>query len=48
MTRSGRRDSDPAPTCPSCGLATERPHGSDADCIEALRAEIAARKAANY
>jgi hypothetical protein len=44
VTRGGRRESDPNPTCPSCGLVVERPHGSDADCIAALRQEIASRK----
>jgi hypothetical protein len=44
QTRSGRRHVDPRPTCPSCGLAIERPHGSDADCIAALQDEIAAHK----
>ena len=41
QTRNGRREFDPDPTCPSCGLRIERPHGSDADCIAALRSEIA-------
>jgi len=31
--------------CPSCGLTIERPHGGDADCIAALRDEIAQHKA---
>lgn len=44
VTRSGRRHSDPRPTCPSCGLRVDRPHGSDTDCIAALREQIAARK----
>ena len=43
-TRDGRALSDPKPLCPSCGLVMERPHGSDADCIAALRDEIAVRK----
>ena len=44
QTRSGRRQFDPQPTCPSCGLAIERPHGSDADCIAALQDVIAAHR----
>ena len=44
QTRCGRRQFDPQPTCPSCGLAIEHPHGSDADCIAALQDEIAAQK----
>ena len=47
ITRSGRRERDPMPVCPSCGLAVDRPHGSDADCIAALQDEVAARRARN-
>jgi len=45
-TRSGPRETDPKPTCPSCGLPGKRPHSSDADCIAALKEEIAVRRAA--
>ena len=41
VTRSGRREGDPKPLCPFCGLAVKLPHGSDADCIAALKEEIA-------
>ena len=40
-TRGGRRETDPKPTCPSCGLPVKRPHGSDSDCIAMLKEEIA-------
>ena len=41
ITRAGRRDGDPAPTCPSCGLPiAANPHGSDAECVAALRREL--------
>ena len=42
--RSGRRGTDPVPTCPSCGLPIQYPHGSDADCIVALRLAIGLRQ----
>jgi hypothetical protein len=43
-SRSGRRATDPAPECASCGLLllSKIPHASSADCIDALRAEIEA------
>ena len=38
VTRSGRRDADPQPRCPSCGLLVgRRPHASERECIAALR-----------
>ena len=41
ITRAGRRDGDPVPTCPSCGLpVAANAHGSDADCVAALRVEL--------
>lgn len=41
ITRAGRRDVDPVPTCPSCGLpVAANPHGSDAECVAALRREL--------
>ena len=41
ITRAGRRDGDPVPTCPSCGLpVAANPHGSDAECVAALRREL--------
>ena len=41
ITRAGRRDTDPVPICPSCGLPVPgNPHGSDADCVAALRREL--------
>ena len=41
ITRAGRRDVDPVPTCPSCGLPVAAdPHGSDAECVAALRREL--------
>jgi hypothetical protein len=42
--RSGRRGTDPVPTCLSCGLPIQYPHGSDADCIAALRLAIGLRR----
>ena len=42
ISRAGRRDGDPVPICPSCGLPVAAdPHGSDADCVAALRRELA-------
>jgi len=39
--RSGRRDGDPSPECSYCGLPVgNRPHGSDEDCVAALRVEV--------
>jgi hypothetical protein len=39
--RSGRRDNDPSPECSHCGLPVgNRPHGSDEDCVAALRVEV--------
>jgi len=46
MSRSGRRESDPTPLCPSCGLPQRQPHGSDAECIAALREQIERQGAA--
>ena len=43
-TRDGRRETDPNPTCPSCGLPVKSPHGSDSDCIAALKEEIGMRR----
>jgi hypothetical protein len=40
LARAERRCADPRPTCASCGLPITQPHGSDADCVRALRAEI--------
>src|SRR6476620_10311014 len=40
ISRGGRRDSDPKPRCPACGLVVERPHGSESECISALQNEI--------
>jgi hypothetical protein len=41
ITRAGRRDGDPVPTCPSCGLPVAvDPHGSDAECVAALCREL--------
>jgi len=41
ITRAGRRNGDPVPICPSCGLPVAAdPHGSDADCVAALRREL--------
>ena len=41
ITRAGRREADPVPTCPCCGLPVEaNPHGSDAECVAALRREL--------
>lgn len=40
MTRAGRRDNDPVPICPSCGLPAANRHGSDAECVAALRLEV--------
>jgi hypothetical protein len=41
ITRTGRRSTDPKPHCASCGmrLGDGGPHGSDAECIAALRSE---------
>ena len=37
MPRDGRRDDDPVPTCPACGLPLRgRPHGSEAACAAAM------------
>jgi hypothetical protein len=42
VTRSGRREADPTPCCPACGLPTVGgPHTSNAACTDALGAEIA-------
>ena len=40
ITRAGRRDTDPVPICPSCGLPAANRHGSDAECVAALRLEV--------
>ena len=41
ISRAGRRDADPVPICPSCGLyVAANPHGSDAECVAALRREL--------
>ena len=41
VTRSGRRQTDPVPRCPSCGLPlVTAAHGSDTACNAALRGEI--------
>jgi len=41
VTRSGRRQPDPVPRCPSCGLpVVTAAHGSDRACNAALRGEI--------
>ena len=41
MTRAGRRHVDPVPICPSCGLPVAATgHGSDAECVAALRREL--------
>ena len=41
VTRSGRRQTDPVPRCPSCGLpVVTGAHGSDRACNAALRGEI--------
>ena len=38
VTRSGRRDADPRPRCPACGLLVgRRPHSNEGECIAALR-----------
>ena len=40
-TRNGRRASDPSLRCTHCGLVVhQQPHGSDAECVMALRAEV--------
>ena len=42
IARAGRRDGDPVPICASCGLAVaSHGHGSDAECVAALRRESA-------
>ena len=41
ISRSGRRDNDPSPQCSYCGLTLVGGlHGSDQDCLEALRSEV--------
>jgi hypothetical protein len=40
-TRTGPRST---PVCPFCGLPITFPHGSDAECVMALREQIDARK----
>jgi hypothetical protein len=40
-TRTGPRST---PVCPFCGLSITLPHGSDAECVRALREQIDARK----
>jgi hypothetical protein len=39
VTRAGRRESDPQPTCPSCHLDLEpgAAHGTVTECIAVLR-----------
>ena len=41
ISRNGRRGSDPSPLCSYCGLTlVGGPHGSDQDCVAALRSEV--------
>ena len=40
IPRAGRRDTDPVPICPSCGLPGANRHGSDPECVAALRLEV--------